>query len=408
MVKRLLLLFLSISIIITLATSIIFYGRGYRFDPEKKEVSPTGILSVSSYPEKASIYVNDKLKSATNASFSLPPGWYHIRVAKDGYQSWEKRMRIQGEVVSQIDALLIPNNPSLKALTSAGIFSPTLSPSSTKVAYFIDNADSDPATLKSKNGLYVLELRSGTLGNKPEAKQIFIANRPLDYTGAKIFWSDDEKEIIIAFYSQLSKSVKPIEAFILSVDNPENSPVDITLRIDDILNKWQAELQLEENLRLLALPDALTGFLTENTDNIKFSPDESKIFYQATNSAQLDAVIIPPIIGANPTDEERLIKKNKIYVYDIKEDRNFFIKDTGTKPDDYPLPVWYTDSKHLVLIDKDRINIVDYDGTNKRSVYSGPFSGNIVFPWSPGGKIVILTNFNSERPKPDLYEVDLR
>src|SRR3989338_8608850 len=121
MAKRLLISFFSVVFIISLAGVFILYGRGYRYDPQKNKVNPTGILSVSSYPEKASIYINDKLTSATDTSISLPPDWYQVRISKEGYQSWEKRIRVQGEVVSQIDALLIPNNPSLKAVTATGI-----------------------------------------------------------------------------------------------------------------------------------------------------------------------------------------------------------------------------------------------------------------------------------------------
>ncbi len=52
--------------------------------------------------------------------------------------------------------------------------------------------------------------------------------------------------------------------------------------------------------------------------------------------------------------------------------------------------------------------IIDYDGTNKRTVYSGPFAENLVYPWSSSGKIVILTNLNKPQALPNLYEVDIQ
>src|SRR3989344_4037385 len=342
MLKRLIISILSVFLILSAAAAIIFYGRGYRYDSTKQKVTPTGILSVSSYPEKASIFVNGKLTSATNASLSLPPGWYQIKISKDGYQSWEKQIRVQGEVVSQIDALLIPQNPSLKALTTTGVVSPILSDSSTKVAYFVTNAQTNQVTLKSKNGLYILELRSGALGGQPVPKQVFIADRSYNFDQAQIYWSNDEKEIILKF---------PDLAFLTSVEDSNQTPVDVTYRLEEIL-------------------------------------------YEATGSANLSTLINPPIIGSNPTEEIRKIEPDKYYLYDIKEDKNYFIGKLNTPRTSNIEPVWYTDSKHLVVVDKDRINIVDYDGTNKRSVYSGPFQGQIVLPWSPGGKIVILTNLN--------------
>src|SRR3990167_9721086 len=108
MFKRLFLFLFSLVLIASLTAAVILYGRGYRFDPKDKKISPTGILSVSSYPGKSSIYINGKLTSATSASLTLPQGWYEIKISKEGYQPWKKRIRIQGEVVSQIDALLLP------------------------------------------------------------------------------------------------------------------------------------------------------------------------------------------------------------------------------------------------------------------------------------------------------------
>ena len=408
MAKRILISLFSAIFIISLAIAIIFYGRGYRFDPSKQKLSSTGILSVSSYPEKCSIYVDDKLVSATNASLSLAPGWYQVKVGRDGYQPWGKRIKIEGEVVSQIDALLIPNNPSLKALTSVGIIKPTLSPSGTKVAYLVKDSDTNPITLKSKNGLYILELKSGPLGNQPESKQVFFADSAINYDQALIYWSADEKEIILAFRDPKSVTRLPNLAYLISTENSQIPPTVTTSRTQTILDDWQAELTLKENLKLDSLPKTLGNYLATNSANIRYSPDETKILYQATGSAELLPVITPPLIGTNPTDEQRKIVKDKFYVYDIKEDRNYFIADLNTKLSPPQIPLWYTDSKHLVMVEKDRINIVDFDGTNKRSVYSGPFLDNLVLPWASGGKIVIETNLNRPIGFADLYEVDLR
>ena len=150
---------------------------------------------------------------------------------------------------------------------------------------------------------------------------------------------------------------------------------------------------------MASLSDDINIVLTDSADSIKFSPDEDKILFRATESASLKTVIDPPLIGRNPTEETRKLEKGKYYIYDTKEDKNYYIADT--------LPIWYTDSKHLILIDQDKIAVVDYDGTNKRSVYSGPFTDNLVFPWTSGGKIVILTNINSSSSA-DFYDVDLR
>ncbi|MCL5797856.1 MAG: hypothetical protein M1366_03590, partial [Patescibacteria group bacterium] len=62
----------------------------------------------------------------------------------------------------------------------------------------------------------------------------------------------------------------------------------------------------------------------------------------------------------------------------------------------------------IILIEKGSIYIVDYDGSNIRTVYTGPFEGDIVFPWASSDKLVILTNFYKPQSIPNLYEIDLR
>ncbi|OGG18171.1 hypothetical protein A3D78_04240 [Candidatus Gottesmanbacteria bacterium RIFCSPHIGHO2_02_FULL_39_14] len=409
MIKRLLISFFSAVFIISIAAVIILYGRGYRYDPQSKKVSPTGILSVSSYPEKASVYLDDKLTSATNASISLPPAWYRVRISKEGYQHWEKKVRVQGEVVSTIDALLIPNNPSLKAVTATGIFAPQLSPSMTKVAYFITNSDTDPVSGKTKNGLWIMELIQGPLGNKPAPKQVFIADRAYNLDQAKIYWSTAEKEIILSFIDPKSKTSLPYLAFLISLENgSKTTPINITSRLNSILGEWQQDFIKEENLKLQSLPPQLSLLLSQNTSRIRFSPDDNKILYQATSSAQLAPLINPPLIGTNPTEEVRKIEPQKYYVYDLKEDKNYYLFPAENKSDEVSSPIWYSDSQHLLIVEKDKIYILDYDGLNKRSVYSGPFIDNLVIPWPAGEKIIILTNFNQPGPLADLYEVDLR
>lgn len=406
MVKRIFISLLSISFIILMAIVVISYGRGYRFDPKEKSLKSTGILSVSSYPEKSSIFLDGKLVSATNASLNLSPNWYDIKISKEGYQSWQKRIRVQGEVVTQVDALLVPNNPSLRALTMTGVTMPVLSPSLTRVAYFVLDEEEETSAAPSSS-LWILELKAGTLGSKPEPKKIYSLTSS-DYQNTEIFWSPDEKEIILTFLNPKLKVNNITSAVRLNLDNPNTNTQIAVSSVNDSLTQYQIERRKRKDLLFSSLSSELTELLSKATDKLSFAPDESKILYLATQSATIPQIINPPLIGTNPTEEKRNIETDKYYVYDLKEDKNFYIGERPKPPQPENTPIWYTDSKHLVMIDKDSISIVDYDGTNKRSVYSGPFTDNIVYPWGSGGKIVILTNFNKVGTIPNLYEVDLR
>ncbi len=393
---------------------VIAYGRGYRFNYGQKSLTSTGIISASSYPDKASVWIDNKLVSATNASISYSPGWYNIRITREGYQPWEKKIRIQGEVVSQIDALLIPNNPGLRALTVTGVYKPVLSPTSTKVAYIISSDATKSGEIISKNGIWILDLRVGPLGNKSEAKQIYKPITPVVWKDARLLWSPDEKQVVLLLEnrdSQSKKQTKPqitlYRVLSLNTDNDSVPPTDITASWNNIKSEWEKKREEKEKLQLTAIPSAVNLILKESAGLLKLAPDESKVLYLSTQSASLKPVLNPPLIGVNPTVETRELKKDTYYIYDIKEDRNYFLTDTKTFPDVNKL-LWYTDSKHIVMIEKDTITIIDYDGTNKRTVYNGPFLESIVYPWPAGGQLVILTNLNSLQATPNLYELDLR
>src|SRR6185369_17046014 len=109
--------------------------RGYKFDFKTGKFSPNGILVINSEPNGAQLYIDGVLKTATNATLSVAPGDYNIEIRKDRFLTWSKRMTVQKEVVTQIDANLFPAAPSLTALTFSGVNNPTPSSDATRLAY---------------------------------------------------------------------------------------------------------------------------------------------------------------------------------------------------------------------------------------------------------------------------------
>jgi len=400
----------TVFIFIILCTSIfgiIAYAKGYRFNANDKKLTTTGIMSVSSYPDKASILLDGKLVGVSSTSLSLSPKWYDVKITKEGYQAWEKRIRLQGEIVSQVDALLIPANPSLRTLTVNGVVAPVLSPSRSRVAYIIPSEASSSSVVKSRTGLWVFDLRTGPFGTKNEPKQIFEPKSHYDWSFVKLYWSPDEKQVIITFIKTDKKKDTVIQALQVPTEGNTNYYTDITNQLNTIFADWKIINQEKKDAQINALPVSVTKLLTKSVDHIDFAPDESKILYLATSSSSLETVINPPLIGSNPTEEKRSVKPGNYYIYDEKEDKNYFISEAKnlTSPEAI---IWYSDSKHVVTIESGSIFILDFDGTNRRTVYAGPFVDNIIFPWPSGERLAILTNLNNTKAFPNLYELDLR
>jgi len=390
-----------------LATTItvILYGRGYNFNfgDGKIGISGTGLLAATSQPDGAGIYVNDHLTSATNNTISLPPGEYDVKISKSGYSTWYKKIKIEKEVVASAYALLIPTAPKLDNITQTGVNNPVLDPTRTKIAYTVSSSD-DPR----KNGIYILDM-----GLRPiltlQSSSSQIADNTIDnFSKASLSWSPDAKELV----ATISAGPNIATTYLLKTGFNEN-PQDITATLESTSLAWNEQRANQDKSQLLGFKTKLQNLIKDDFAILSWSEDETKILYTASRSANLPLIINPPLIGTNSTPEAREINKGTIYVYDIREDKNFKILDSmpESKSQDFinafPLN-WFTDSKHLIYVEEQKINIMDYDGQNKTTIYAGPFMDGYVFSWPDSSKLLILTDLGNSNTPPNLYTIGLK
>ncbi len=384
---------------------VILYGRGYNFNfgNGKIGISGTGLLAATSQPDGAGIYINGHLTSATNNTISLSPGEYSVKIAKSGYFPWEKKIKIEKEVVSSAYALLIPTAPKLDNITHAGVSNPVLDPTRTKLAYLVSSSDNS-----RKNGIYILDM-----GLRPiltlQSSSSQIADDTIDaFSKASLSWSPDAKEII----ATISAGPNIATTYLLKTTFNEN-PQDVTATLTAVGLAWKEQKDAQDKSQLLGFRAKLQNLIKENFKILSWSEDETKILYTAIHSANLPLIINPPLIGMNSTPETREIDKGAVYVYDIREDKNFQIlnsmPETGSQDfiNGFPLN-WFTDSKHLIYVADKKIQIMDYDGLNKTTIYAGPFMDDYVFSWPDGSKILILTDLGNPAISPNLYTIGLK
>ena len=63
----------------------------------------------------------------------------------------------------------------------------------------------------------------------------------------------------------------------------------------------------------------------------------------------------------------------------------------------------------MLIVSPDNISLMEYDGTNRSTVYAGPFEDALVFPWPNGTKVVLLTSLNNIVSKNfNLYTLNLK
>ncbi len=371
---------------VVVLASVIAYARGYRFDIEKRLVKSTGIISATSNPKAAKIFINGELKGVTDTNLTLPPENYLVEIKKEGYTSWSKKINLKGELVVNVDPVLFPVNPSLSPLTNLGIIKAVASD------------DGDKIVLIASGSAYLFDAGKKTLPFFPPLNKIVdlsLLPNIIDYKNIKVSFSPDQKQVIFA-----SPDVKSEQSYLLSLDENNLNPLDVTLSKEALIQAWQNEKNKNNAKILETFPKDFDKIASASFEVVSFSPNETKVLYKAKESVELPLMIKPSLISTNQTPEERSVIKEKVYVYDRKEDKNFQLLSPNLK--------WYFDSRHFVVEEEKKISIVDYDNTNKQTIYSGPFE-SFFFNATNDGKIVVLINLNSQiNELPDLYLVGIR
>ncbi len=394
-------LFIASMILIALILGITFtikYAKGYRPSLKNRALEGTGLLAANSYPKGATVFINDKLTTATDDTLNLPPGEYIVKIAKDGYISWEKTLKLEPELVTQTNARLFPSVPNLKPLTFSGATNPLPSPDGEKIVFSVNNATTD-----TKNGLYVLDLLDRPFSLSSDPRQISRTSAKYDLAKAQLVWSPDSSQILATLNPGETNEINLLLSPVNFTDIANFK--DVTARLPVIFKEWQDIQEKKFHEQLITLPEPMQLIATASAKLVAFSPDEKKMLYAATASAQLAENLIPPLPAVSTQAENRQLQPNNYYIYDLEEDKNFLIS-----PFNQNAPViWYPDSGHVIMVEKGKIIIAEYDSTNRHTVYAGPFSQNFIFPWPNGSRLIILASLNggSDLP-PNLYSINLK
>ena len=389
---------LSVFIFVVAGTVMIsFIARGYTLNINNVKngsvINSSGLLSAVSKPKGASVYVNDRLFTATDDVINLTPGDYIVKIIKDGYLPWQKQIRIKKELVSQTDTQLFRSVSDIKPLTLTGAINPTVDHNGTKIVYAVASASAS-----KDNGLYVLDTVDSALPlGRNQPRQIAPNYSYLDWSKFKFTFSPNSKTILatnntVTYQIPLDSSFSP------------KMLVDASSQIELINQDWEKQLFQISLPKLDKIPLELKEVVsTESARHISFGTSEEKILYLAKNSIRLPQDIITPPPIQNIQTQSRNIESGNWYVYDLKEDTNFLIGNNNSLTN----IAWIPNSDNLMFVQDNSIKVIDYDNTNQHILYSNSFSHELVTPWTDGNKIVILTS-NYSGGQENLYTVTIR
>lgn len=383
--------------LVTTTIGIVLYGKGYRFgfDTGKPAFKGTGLLVAKSLPDGAQVFVDGKLKTATDNTINLAPGEYTIKIVKAGYFPWEKKIKVDAEVVSTAEALLIPTAPKLESITDVGAVNPQIDPSLTKIAYTVSSQSA------IKNGIYVYDMKANPLILQNSSSQIVDDSADI-FSNSMISWSPDGKDLIATISSALNPTLS--NTYLLDTDRGNNPPNNVTANLENVNSTWTKLQVSKDRANINSMPKKMRVLARDNFTILGFSPDQNKILYEASRSATLPVIIKPRLIGTNSTPEQRTITKGQIYVYDTKEDKNYEMDEANFKG----AYSWFTNNRNIIFVKDKALHMMDFDGLNDTTVYAGPFIENFVFPWFDATRIVVLTNLGNNQITPNLYTISLK
>lgn len=117
---RKILFYILLILYLTITPYLILYGLGYVFKADEREILKTGLISVTSEPRGAVVYIEGRKFSRRTPVVvrGLRPGSYQVRVTRRGFEPWAKKVLIVPEKAARLEpVILLPLKPDREPLT---------------------------------------------------------------------------------------------------------------------------------------------------------------------------------------------------------------------------------------------------------------------------------------------------
>lgn len=119
-VKIVLMQLLVASLIFIMASLLVFFSLGYRFNFKSMRIIKTGILVLLTDQKPDMIVIGDIEETDPGKDFyiQLTPGYYDVSIRKEGYVTWGMTLKVEAEKVKEIyNIKLFKKNITLQTLT---------------------------------------------------------------------------------------------------------------------------------------------------------------------------------------------------------------------------------------------------------------------------------------------------
>jgi hypothetical protein len=400
MSKRRLFTILFVGVIFLGTAIAIFLVKGYRFSGKTGMVSGTGIISITSLPDQASVYLDGHLTTATNANInSLLPKTYAVRITKDGFISWDKQVEVKEGLVTQVKATLFPAIPTIYPLTFNGVDKVTISPDNQRMFFIVPEStlttpnQLDNSAASRKSGVWVWNMNSNPIpfAGGPEPHRVAALIPGVDYSKASIRWSPDSTQVLINL---------PDRSLLMFADRYNDTGQDITATLQPTITTWNDDQKNKDIAKTSLIRDVGLRNTATSSAVLKWSTDETKFLYSVNGK---DNYKVADLIQNKTFDMPAASSFNW-----LSDSRHLIMVESQPVAKDNTLDKVATSSA-TVAIRAGKVSIIEFDGFNKSEMYVGNFDPNSVFSWPDASRLVIVSSVPTTTGNiPNLFGINLK
>lgn len=370
------------------APLVIMYSQGYRIDLVYGTIVKTGGLFLEPRPAPMKIYLDRRFKTESNFLFQniyigLFPRLYFVEIKKDGYFSWEKRLKVFPKLVTEAKNIyLFPQNIMPKILAQ-------------NVKEFYPSQNNKYIAIAQEN--FPSRLKLYTIADTAERILYEDAATSTPYSVSEAVWNSGSSEIALVLTGIAGSKITVIDAVNpaafseVTFDKSHVSNISwSSLNQDEIIliasnNKYNLLLKYNKRTKGVTQPlayDVLSydildkkihyiSFVTKSVSAIDIATGElSQITFSPIDSAPKHKLLTP--------DEKKFLirEDKKIFVHWLEDMHIQPFRDAGQKlkivETDMPIfdAVWFTkNNEYIIFSSASGIYAVELDTRDKQNIY---------------------------------------
>lgn len=408
-----------------LAPLLLMYANGYRYDFKEGAVAKTGVLILESKPQKVNVYINGELKYTKTPinGESLIPGLYEIKITKNGYYPWIKKLKFESNLATFAqDVILFKKSKGVKIIngnfndfaiskdnekiitlwqdeTTAEIWEYKLKKQKNKLLLrnSLNNSEiklgewsknnknlifNNYGKTKQENNYFIIGFKEAFWPNKDEINTIKL-NELISDPIINIKWDNSEDNIVyvntedslyrINLMDKITKKISAdrISDFIV-YDKILYFNKNLSCLIEIDKNQINAQdsikddciyyLKDEKNYQLISSPQGLVTLLSESSKNslVIDLNNKNKIFQAKTETIKWDSA------------SNKMLYYNDIEIGTFSPSHQSPYKNEiiGRYSQKIKRVLWYPSHHHLIVLFDDNLKIIELDTRDKRNIIS--------------------------------------